>query len=66
MSKHVKQIVCGGCDLYCGLLAHVDVEKNQVVKIAPNPPPLRGQVTVAFHAGRSVASSSCPVEPDSV
>ena len=38
MSKHVKQIVCGGCDLYCGLLAHVDVEKNQVVKIAPNPP----------------------------
>ena len=37
MSQQLKRIVCGGCDLYCGLLAHVDVAANRVVKISPNP-----------------------------
>ena len=37
MSKQLKRIVCGACDLYCGLLAHVDVAKNQFVKITANP-----------------------------
>ena len=37
MQVQRKRIVCGGCDLYCGLLAHVDVAKNEVVKITANP-----------------------------
>ncbi len=37
MTERLERIVCGACDLYCGLLAHVDVAKNQVVKITANP-----------------------------
>ena len=37
MTERLKRIVCGACDLYCGLLAHVDVAKNQVVQITANP-----------------------------
>jgi anaerobic selenocysteine-containing dehydrogenase len=37
MTERLKRIVCGGCDLYCGLLAHVDVAKNRVVKITSDP-----------------------------
>lgn len=37
MEVQEKRIVCGGCDLYCGLLAQVDVEKNKVLKISANP-----------------------------
>jgi anaerobic selenocysteine-containing dehydrogenase len=29
--------VCGGCDLYCGLLAQVNVERNKIVRITANP-----------------------------
>lgn len=36
MSCEQKRFVCGGCDLYCGLVAHVDVAQNTVLKITAN------------------------------
>ena len=37
MNDEPRPFVCGGCDLYCGLLAYVDVAENTVVKITANP-----------------------------
>ena len=37
MNVEPRPFVCGGCDLYCGLLAYVDVAANRVVRITANP-----------------------------
>lgn len=32
-----RRFICGGCDLYCAVLAHMNADMNEVVRITGEP-----------------------------